>query len=62
MDLGARGTGERGAAAEGRWCRWLLVESSMVDWLEVDWYVVEVSELLPEDVMEPKVGLQVDVG
>ena len=33
-----------------------------MDWLEAEWNVMEVSELMREDEMEPKVDLRVDVG
>ena len=33
-----------------------------MDWLEAEWNVMEVLELLREDEMEPKVDLRVDVG
>ena len=33
-----------------------------MDWLEAVWNVMEVSELMREDEMEPIVDLRVDVG
>ena len=33
-----------------------------MDWLEAEWNVMEVSKLMREDEMEPKVDLRVDVG